>query len=156
MTTERGPPAKLSTYGSPFTPAGRLNHYFKEGTNDVGDEQRASAGAARRERPEQAGSRLCGRHLRVHGLEARAREAGLFLDGTQGGRRPGRQAIARPRARAVERRPGAWLSLLGAPAHENEEEHMERQPVEYTFAGEKLSFVPGEYGDLTLYRTDED
>jgi hypothetical protein len=29
---------------------------------------------------------------------------------------------------------------------------MERQTVEYTFEGEKISFVPGEHGDWTLYR----
>jgi hypothetical protein len=29
---------------------------------------------------------------------------------------------------------------------------MERQTVEYTFVGEKLSFVPDEHGDWTLYR----
>jgi hypothetical protein len=33
---------------------------------------------------------------------------------------------------------------------------MERQTVEYTFEGEKLSSVAGEHGDLTLYKTDED
>ena len=32
---------------------------------------------------------------------------------------------------------------------------MERHTVEYTFDGEKLSSVAGEYADLTLYRTDE-
>ena len=32
---------------------------------------------------------------------------------------------------------------------------MERQTVEYTFDGEKLSSVAGEYVDLTLFRTDE-
>jgi hypothetical protein len=32
---------------------------------------------------------------------------------------------------------------------------MERQTVEYTFDGEKLSSVAGEYADLTLYGTDE-
>jgi hypothetical protein len=32
---------------------------------------------------------------------------------------------------------------------------MERQTVEYTFEGEEISFVAGEYADLTLYRTDE-
>ncbi len=29
---------------------------------------------------------------------------------------------------------------------------MERHTVEYTFEGEMLSFVTGEYADLTLYR----
>ena len=33
---------------------------------------------------------------------------------------------------------------------------MERHTVEYTFEGEKLSFVAGEHADLTLYRTDRD
>jgi hypothetical protein len=33
---------------------------------------------------------------------------------------------------------------------------MERQTVEYTFEGEKVSFLPDEHGDLTLYRTDEE
>jgi hypothetical protein len=33
---------------------------------------------------------------------------------------------------------------------------MERHTVEYTFDGELLSSVAGEYADLTLYRTDED
>jgi hypothetical protein len=33
---------------------------------------------------------------------------------------------------------------------------METHTVEYTFEAEKLSFVPGEHGDLTLYRTPED
>jgi hypothetical protein len=32
---------------------------------------------------------------------------------------------------------------------------MERQTVEYTFTGEKVSFVPGEHGDWTLYRRDD-
>jgi hypothetical protein len=45
---------------------------------------------------------------------------------------------------------------LHAPAHDHEEEHMEKHTVEYTFEGEKLSSVPGEHGDLTLYRTPED
>jgi len=35
-----------------------------------------------------------------------------------------------------------------------QEENMERQTVEYTFEGEKLSSVAGEYADLTLFRTD--
>lgn len=29
---------------------------------------------------------------------------------------------------------------------------MKRQMVEYTFEGEKVSFLPGEHGDWTLYR----
>ena len=33
---------------------------------------------------------------------------------------------------------------------------MERQTVEYTFEGEKISFVPGEHGDMTLYRRPDD
>jgi hypothetical protein len=37
-----------------------------------------------------------------------------------------------------------------------QEENMKRQTVEYTFEGEKLSFVPSEHGDLTLCRTPED
>jgi hypothetical protein len=50
----------------------------------------------------------------------------------------------------------AGVILRGAPPHDHKEEHMERHTVEYTFEGEKLSSVAGEYADLTLYRTDED
>jgi hypothetical protein len=32
---------------------------------------------------------------------------------------------------------------------------MDRQTVEYTFTGEKVSFVAGEHGDWTLYRRDD-
>jgi hypothetical protein len=55
--------------------------------------------------------------------------------------------------------PDVWKPDEGGEhdgSRKTEEEDMERHTVEYTFEGEKLSFVAGEHADLTLYRTDRD